>query len=318
VCFGDVRAVQDVEALLFSLDPTPVVAADLVSYWSAHVARVREAERRPIDDAILGGFHADRVGYAFAAGYHAALRALVPSLPRDHVVSLCATEAGGAHPRAIETRLFEEGGALLVDGRKRWATMSTAARTLLVLATRGTDAAGRRSLVLVRVPADARGVTRTPMEAPPFAPEIPHAEVTLERVAVSSEDVLPGDGWEMYVKPFRTIEDVHVMAAALGHHVALARRVSAPDEIVARLVACVVLVRAIAAEEPRRAETHVALAGLWDLARGAIDALEPFVGVLGAEERERRGRDLALFHVADRARASRTQTAFERLRGARP
>lgn len=47
---------------------------------------------------------ATSVGGAFLAGYQAALRALVPDLPGG-LVALCATEDGGAHPRAIATLL---------------------------------------------------------------------------------------------------------------------------------------------------------------------------------------------------------------------
>lgn len=45
--------------------------------------------------ALLGGFDADRVGRAFAAGYQAALRALLPGLPSGAVTALCVTEEAG-------------------------------------------------------------------------------------------------------------------------------------------------------------------------------------------------------------------------------
>ena len=52
----------------------------------------------PIDRAVAGGFLADRVAYAFAAGYEAALRRLAPGLPKGPIVSLCITERGGGPP----------------------------------------------------------------------------------------------------------------------------------------------------------------------------------------------------------------------------
>lgn len=68
---------------------------------------------RPIDRAIRSAYDADRLGLAFVAGYSGALRALVPDAPLK--TSLCATEAGGAHPRAIATRLApREGGGYSV------------------------------------------------------------------------------------------------------------------------------------------------------------------------------------------------------------
>ncbi len=57
-------------------------------------------------DAVAGGAGARGVGEAFLGGYRAALRRLVPDLPRDRAVCLCASEeVGGAHPRAIATTL---------------------------------------------------------------------------------------------------------------------------------------------------------------------------------------------------------------------
>jgi len=117
----------------------------------------------PIDRAVRGGHAADRLGYAFAAGYGAALSALVPGVPPH--TSLCATEEGGAQ--------------------------------------------------VVKVDPRAPGVTLTEMPPPPFALEIGHAEVRLDTM-VSPEAVLPGDGYDAYLKPFRTVEDVHVHGARLG------------------------------------------------------------------------------------------------------
>src|SRR4051794_40702609 len=49
------------------------------SFFAWHQADAASFDR-PIDRAILGGAGADRLGYAFAAGYAAALQALVPGL----------------------------------------------------------------------------------------------------------------------------------------------------------------------------------------------------------------------------------------------
>ena len=37
-----------------------------------------------------------------------------------------------------------------------------------------------------------------------------------ERVAIAADAMLPGDGYEQYIKPFRTVEDIHVTAALLS------------------------------------------------------------------------------------------------------
>ncbi len=160
-------------------DPEPIASTD--AFWQRHRA-VALLEPLSIDQAILGGFSADRVGFAFASGYQAALRALVPDLPHDKVASLCVTERGGGHPRAIETRLEPDpsaGGSYRLTGKKRWATLSGEAGILLVAASTGVDETGKNLLRLVRVDSAAPGVRRQPMPEPPFTPELGHDEVEL-------------------------------------------------------------------------------------------------------------------------------------------
>ena len=84
--------------------------------------------------AIAGGFAADRVGWAFASGYQAALRALLPELPHDTLAALCVTEAEGNRPRDIRTTIAPQpDGTLRIDGAKRWTTLGPASTLLLVV-----------------------------------------------------------------------------------------------------------------------------------------------------------------------------------------
>ena len=180
-----------------------------------------------LDRAALAGFAADRLGFAFVGGYGAALAQLVPSIaPR---ACLAATERGGAHPRAILTTLSEPDaatGARLLDGEKTWITLGTLATELLVVARLGGPREareGKGSLRVVRLPAARAGITLREGVATPFAPEVPHAEARFEGVSVAPEELLEGDGYDEYLKPFRTIEDVHVLGATLGYLVRVAR-----------------------------------------------------------------------------------------------
>src|SRR5215475_13863930 len=190
-------------------------------------------------DAARGGAAADRLAYAFAAGYQAALRALVPDVMG--IASLLATEEGGGHPSAIRTRLD---GARLV-GRKRFATQGLEAETFLVVASVGEEA-GRNRLRLVSIPAARAGIVRTALPPTPFCPEIGHAEVALD-VEVTPAEILPGDGYDDYLKPFRTIEDVHVHAALLGFLLHTAGRFGWPREASERLLAFLAAAPALAA-----------------------------------------------------------------------
>jgi alkylation response protein AidB-like acyl-CoA dehydrogenase len=262
-------------------------------------------ERRPIDRAVRGGYEADRLGAAFVAGYSGALRALVPDAPLR--TSLCATEQGGAHPRAITTRLDPE---LRLVGQKRWSTLATEAELLLVVATAGTDDAGRNRLKLVRVSPRAPGVTITQMPPPPFAPEVTHAEITFD-TQVAPADVLPGDGYSDYLKPFRTVEDIHVHASMLGWMLGLAARHSWPHELAERLLAAVATLRSLA-DAPRLAPTtHLALAGAIAATRELVERA-PW-NTLDSDAHARWQRDRPLLEVAGKARVARLEAAWQAL-----
>jgi hypothetical protein len=322
-------AAVEVLAALLRERPEPLRASDPGEWWRRFCA-LRPDLSVPIDRALLGGLVADRLGFAFAGGYEAALRALVPALPPGAIASFCATEEGGNHPRAIEARLAPDaaGGATLT-GSKRWSTMAPLASILLVVAVEGradapvgradapvgrADAAGRKRFRLVAVNAAAPGVRITAMPPPRFVPEVPHAAIELDAVAIAPDALLPGDGYTRYVKPFRTVEDLHVHGAVLGYLLSVARRHGFPHVAIERLVSSAVTVRTLALLDPAAPEVHVALAGL--LAEGArlLDALEPEWARVGEAERARWQRDRGLFgSVAGQVRERRRQRAWEAL-----
>jgi acyl-CoA dehydrogenase len=288
-------------------------ARTLETFW-VEAVRAASGFKHPIDIAIARALSADRIGFAFAAGYHGALRALVPELPQDRIVGFCATETGGAHPRAIATRLeLSSDGSGALNGKKRWSTLAPRAAELLIVASTGSDDAGRNRLRVVHVAATARGITMREMPATPFAPEIPHAELSLEDVAVDAGQVLPGDGYEEYLRPFRTIEDIYVHGALFGYLAGVARRFAWPSDALERIVAELIGVRALAFEPVSAPELHVALAGRLTSGRDLIDRLEAHWGGVEPAERERWQRDRGLSEVAGRAREARLKRAWERI-----
>jgi hypothetical protein len=277
--------------------------------------------------AVLGGAQARGVAGAFSAGYQAALRALVPELPEGQPACLCATEAGGAHPRAIQARLEPDGDGFRLSGHKKWVTGAPLAGVYLVVASTGQGADGRNALRVARVDARAPGITLTPLPEASFVPELPHAEVTFERTPV--EALLPGDGYERYLKPFRTIEDCHVFGAVLGYLAQVARRSGWPRGFEERLYAVLGALAQVAAADPSDRATHLLLAGALDLGRRVADESAPlWEQVQGQAQEQVQGqaqvdpaeraaweRDVALLSVAGRARAARAESAWRALRG---
>lgn len=285
--------------------PPPSPYPNAAAWWRDHLQRTARFEA-PIDRAIASALGVDRIAWAFAGGYVAALQALVPSMPRDAYGSLAATEEGGAHPRAIQTTL--EDGRL--RGHKRWVTMPNGASGLffVVARTPGLDHAGRPRLVLVRVPAAAPGATVTASSAA-IVPEIQHGTLDLD-VTVDPRDVLPGDGYADYLKPFRTVEDLHVHGAIVALALALAHRVDGPRAPRERLLATLPTIRALALADPKLPAVHLALGGVLSIVEDAVHALEPRFEQLDAPTFEAWQRDRALFSVAQKARAARLDAAW--------
>jgi hypothetical protein len=165
---------------------------------------------------------------------------------------------------------------------------------------------------MVRVSASSPGVTMI-ANAAPFIPEIPHAEITLDRVAVTAADLLPGDGYDNYVKPFRTIEDIHVHAALLGYLVGVAQRRAFARDVIERLLALAVAIRGAALADPKSPTTHVALAGMFALVAREVAAIEALWAPSPDDEWQRWQRDRALLQVAGKARDARRDKAWSLL-----
>jgi alkylation response protein AidB-like acyl-CoA dehydrogenase len=266
--------------------------------------------KETIAAAFEGGRAADRVAWAFAAGYQAALRALWPGAPEGKRFALCATEAQGAHPSQIATLLADG----VLRGKKRFVTGGDTADVLLVVATTGRGDDGRNRLRVCAIDARRAGVTLRPGVPTPFAPELGHAALELDGVAVSPDEVLPGDGYTAWLKPFRTIEDLHVHAALCGYVIAVARRWRWPHAAVEKLSAIVHGLASLAAEDPLAPATHVALGGALALGSEILESCEPHWSLVEDEEvRARWRRDRPLLDIAGKVRALRLEAAWRAL-----
>lgn len=289
----------------------PLVFAGAAEWWRDHVEATRSIDL-PIDRAIAGAVRVDRLGYAFGGGYAAALRALVPGLPREVSASFAATEGMSAHPRAIATTLARvPGSAWRLDGRKDWVTLASDEGAIFVVARFAeSDTAGRPKLRVVRVSAGAPGVFLEKLPEAPFVPEIPHGALRLENVRLEDRDILPRDGYSDYLKPFRTIEDLHVHAALLAWLIAVGARAGWPQSLRERMTAALIAARALALEDPRRSEIHIALGGVLAQTAAAVAESEPHWTRVDAPTRERWERDRPLLSVAGKARAARLEKAW--------
>lgn len=286
--------------------PTPV------STWWRQVLTEVSALSASVDRAILAGILSPHPAFAYAGGLQAALRALVPSLPLETLVALCITEAGGGHPKAIQSRLEPTEGGWYLSGSKRFITLGIEAQALLVVASLGWQE-GQNLLRVVKVPLPTAGVTLTPMPTLPVVPEVSHATLELHQVLVPADALLPGDGYLNYIKPFRTLEDIHVHAGLMGYLLNLAFRFEWPREVKEELLAVTLMLRGLGLEDPTHPALHLALTGFFAVQERCLEGLSLPISTLPEAERERWQRDLGLRMIAAKARALRTEAAWRSL-----
>jgi hypothetical protein len=268
----------------------------------------------PIDRAVAGGFLSDRVGYAFAAGYEAALMRLVPSLPERSIVSICITEEKGGHPGMIKSNLQGAPGqnTWVLNGSKKFITLAGVADLFLVAATIGTAQDKKNIIRLVQVERNSPGIEITPMHDLAFVPEISHGVLTFHDVLVNNSCLLPGDGYADYIRPFRTIEDLHVSAAITGYMFRIACLHQWPRSIKELIASLLAGTRSLALEDPASPGVHIALGGLGAQMSSVFESAAEYWEKTDETTRSRWERDRAILGVAEKSRAIRLEKAWMR------
>ncbi len=291
-----------------------VPSSSLESAWDAY-RDARADGVSPFHAAVRVASTVDRLGLAFAVGYSAALEQLVPGV--ELPCAFCVTEADGNHPRAIVSTLeaSSTGDGYTLNGAKTFVTFGNVAKTMIVAARIGQRADGKPDLAVARIPADREGVSLHELPPIPFVPEIPHARVELRDVRVEAGERMQGDGYLEYVKPFRTVEDIHVFGSAVAYLLGLVRRTLASAELGSELLAALIALDRLSEAGPSDPRVHLALHGISEsLAR--LFASEAFAALwegAPAEERERWLRDQKLLRVANSAREARFRKAASQL-----
>lgn len=287
------------QTLLQTRDRLPVTALD---DWYAALLQ-RAGDTTPFALAVLGGRLAATPGLAFLAGYQGALRALWPAAPLS-LGALCVTENRSTRPADMHTRLC----GLHLSGRKDFVTAADAADWLLVAAR--VEEQGEPRLAMGVVRSGAPGVRIEALPALPLMPDIGHARLHLDQALC---ELLPGDGWDSYVKPFRSIEDLHVLSAFSAWLFGVGSDSGWPQEVRLRLLALLAGCAEVARHNPGDAITHLQLAGLFAQFHALRPALDAAIDAGPAEWAALWARDSNLLEVAGAARAKRLEKAWAAL-----
>lgn len=253
--------------------------------------------------AILGGRRAATPGLAFLAGYQAALRALWPEAPAT-LGAFCVTERRSVRPADLNTRLAD--GRL--SGCKDFVTGGTEAEWFLV-AARSEPAGEPVRITLCNLAREASGVTVEALPALPIAADIPHARLLLDDAETHP---LPGDGWDDYAKPFRTLEDVHVLLALSAWLYGVGLHCQWPQSLRLKLAGVLAVGSEVCRLDPREAATHLLLAGVFAQFEGLQVELD---GVLDDSDAwaELWRRDSTLLKIAKTTRQRRLDKAETRI-----
>lgn len=272
---------------------------DLAEGYAALLQRLGSVT--PFELAVAGGRLMATPGLAFLVGYQAALRALWPSAPHS-LGALCATEQRSLRPADMQTRLSD----LRLSGRKDFVTAGNAAEWLLI-AARCEVPDERPRLSLAVVYAGEPGVTLEKLPSMALMPDIGHGRVVLDSAPC---ELLPGDGWDAYVKPFRTLEDLYVLSAMVAWLYGVGQDCEWPQGLQLRLLGLLAGCAEVSRHNPSTAAGHVLLGGLFAQFRGLDDELNGALAAGPDSWREMWMRDKAVMDMAAGARAKRLAKAL--------
>jgi hypothetical protein len=148
---------------------------------------------------------------------------------------------------------------LRLSGRKDFVTAGDAAEWLLIAArSEAPGEAARLSLAVVYP--DEPGVRLEKLPAIALIPDISHGQLFLDNALC---ELLAGDGWDAYVKPFRTLEDVYVLSAMTAWLYGIGQDSDWLQALQLRLLALLAGCAEVSRQAPNNPAGHVLLGGLF-------------------------------------------------------
>ncbi|MEM7371941.1 MAG: hypothetical protein AAF587_25220 [Bacteroidota bacterium] len=193
-----------IEQLLHISKETPLQLFSSAKEWFSHYQEFTK-DQETIDKAIIGGFMSQQFSFTFLCGYQAALERMFPGIAPDRLKALCISEANGNHPSSMETSLIDH----RISGLKTYVTAGSEAEHLFVLCKTEESVNGRPLLKMVHMPSNASNIEISNVDFP-LLREIKHGKLTLTDAKIEESQILEGDGFSDYTRPFRTLEDICV------------------------------------------------------------------------------------------------------------
>ena len=255
---------------------------------------------------------ADRRLMAGAAGHQAAIRRLFPRTPNTAITAFCVSEEHGPQPSKILSALTRAKDGLVLNGTKRWGSMSPLADVLYIAASVG-QRDGRNQLRMVSVPTDSAGLSLDTSNYGDYEGHMPIADIKLDNVAVAPDSVIEADAYEAFIKPFRLVEDVYNTAATQIGLFRLGRTYDWPQPVLEDLLGLILQAQTIS-QTMMALPADVLLMSAYFRASGQLwDQLDACWALVPEVEREGWSPQVTTLGVAARARETRRQNAWAEL-----
>jgi len=297
--------------------------------WHQHFLNITKDLPSTLEQAALGGRFSVNMSVAFSAGYQSAIQSLFKPDTRM-LASLCITEKEGNHPRHIKSTLTEDKQSWQLNGSKSFITGANDAKQLYIAVTEppnpeellnslteeGTIKHTERfrpKVKMLSVPANLSGIKIHPMPALPFVPDISHGTATFEHVNIQASKILDGDGYAQYVKPFRTHEDIHVLAAILGFRIGEALNSNWSQKSIEAHLMLLSSLLSLRTENFNEPITHLIFSGCRAQFSALIEQTDEEFKLHNPAGFNYWKRDKALLDVASKAHKVRTQRAWDNI-----
>ncbi|SFI32004.1 Acyl-CoA dehydrogenase [Collimonas sp. OK307] len=296
--------------------PAVETAEQWVLHWPAHVNDWAST----VMLAIAGGFKADRLAWAFASGYQGAIRAIVRQAEAHEIFAFCATETV-SNPLIVNTKWrYSESGKVIVNGIKSWAPMGHVCTSYLVAcAELGAPEQTRPPQRVVRLASSTPGLKADPLPSGGIIPELGRARVQLLDASTDASNMLEGDGWSTFIKPFKRVEALHVAAAVLAHLLREGRSRKWPSSYMQRVLTSLAVLCDLSRDWSAAPMTNVVLADAIDNAHMlAIEAQVHWTRGELDESAARWERDRGMLSISAAVQERSAARAWEHLHELQP
>jgi acyl-CoA dehydrogenase len=281
-----------------------------MTFWFERHRSATSGLQSSIDRALIGGFSFRQSSFAFASAYQSAMESMF-KLDGQMLAALCHTEKGVKKPREMQTALSTHNGKAILNGTKSFVSGGTDAQVLFISAVdkREISNAEQAPVRIIKLEASRAGIRAKALPTLPFVPELSHAALSLNQVTISEEDIIDGDGYTDAIKPFRSEEDIHILAALTAQRLRIALDQKQPD-IAARLISLISATKNLETAERNAPSCHVQLAGIKASFEDIVALQEPLIAESMPAFKTAWERDKALLSIAEKAQSLRTKRAW--------